>query len=160
MFENNLIGMYKYFEHKNCTHLLMDTPEYAKETGTQPNRQKGMHFGTAQIVHGELLIKNWLEEEIVPGRLQLTKIKSMALLKELISYNRKGNFDRARALMCLMYAREETFRHNFEEQKKVKTLSQDPFWDRNYKKVKRTEMKLLNMQGINAQSYNAGTFLE
>ena len=85
--------------------MLMDVPEYAKEQASQPNRQKGMHFGTAQIIHGELLTKNWLEEELAPGRLQLTKIKSIALLKELIAYNRKGNFDRVSALKVVAYQR-------------------------------------------------------
>lgn len=133
MFENNLIGMYKYFERKNCTNMLMEVPEYAKEvTGSQPNRPKGMHFGNPQIVHGELLIKNWLEEEISPGVLQLTKLRSVSLIRELISYDREGNFDRVRALMAVLYAREETFRYAPDIAEKVKTLSEDPFWNRNF----------------------------
>ena len=148
MFENNLIGMYKYFERKNCTHMMMDTPEYAKEMGTQPNRPKGMHFGVPQIVHGELLIKNWLEEEIAPGVLQLTKIKSVALLKELIGYNRTGNFDRARALMCVMYAREETFRENPDlAAERVKTLADDPFFSRNYHTPNGKRKSIWDVQG-------------
>ncbi len=133
MFENNLIGMYKYFERKNSTSMLMDVPEYAKEvTGSQPNRPKGMHFGTPQIIHGELLAKNWLEEEISPGILQLTKLRSIALIKELIAYDRDGNFDRVRAFMAVLYAREETFRYAPDVAEKVKMLSEDPFWNRNF----------------------------
>ena len=148
MFENNLIGVYKYFERKNCTYLMMDTPEYAKEMGTQPNRPKGMHFGTAQIVHGELLIKNFLEEEIIPGVLRLTTIKSVPLLKELIGYNRKGNFDRVRALMCVMYAREETFRENFESMEiKAKTLADDPFFKRNYNNTNSIRKNIFDIKG-------------
>lgn len=150
MHENINIGLYKYFEQKNLTYLLMDVPEYAKEmTGSQPNRQKGMHFGTGQIRHGELLIKNWLEEEIAPGILQLTKIKSPALIQELIHYNNKGNFDRVRAFMAVLYAREETHRIV------VKTLEkeqEDNYFTRNFKKAIPTDRQTLFGNFINAGS--------
>ena len=153
LFENNLIGLYKYFERKDCTFLLMDIPEYAKEvTGSQPNRKKGLHFGTAQIIHGELLVKNWLEEEMSPGVLQLTKLRSVALIKELIAYDREGNFDRVRALMATMYAREETFRYSADAIAKVKTLSEDPFWTRNYSTDKK------GLQSRKNQSYTGQNF--
>ena len=134
MHENNLIGMYKYFEKKNSAYLLMDVPEYAKEVvGSQPNRKKGMHLMNAQIIHGELLIKNWLEEEYEPGKLNLTKIRSVPLLQELIQYQRstgkkKGNYDRVRAFMMTMYALQETFK--IATEKPEKSVELDPFFAR------------------------------
>jgi hypothetical protein len=47
----------------------------------------------------ELYTRDWLEEEIGDGRLNLHKIYSQPLLKELISYNDHGNFDRVIAFM-------------------------------------------------------------
>lgn len=133
MHENNLIGLYKYFEQKNSAYLLMDVPEYAREsTGSQPNRPKGMHFGPAQIKHGELLVRDYLIEEYAPGKLNLTKILSVPLLKELIMYDKTGNFDRVRAFMSCMYAVQETYMIQAKAVKVKKSLAQDPFFERSY----------------------------
>lgn len=58
---------------------------------------------TTQIIdYSEGLIKEWLNTEFAPGCKNLTRILSEPLLEELIQYNNKGNFDRVRALQCLM----------------------------------------------------------
>lgn len=154
MHENNLIGFYKYFERKNSSYLLMEAPEYAKEIlGSQPNRPRGIHMGNAQIVHGELLIRDWLIEEYEPGKLSLTKLRSVPLIKELIGYYRKsgkkkGAFDRVRSFMCAMYAVQETYRIAVEHPDRAPKI--DPFFARQAifqerAKEKESKTQLLNL---------------
>jgi len=51
----------------------------------------------------EIYLREWLLTPIGDNKLQLHTIKSVPLLKELISYNIKGNFDRVIALMlCII----------------------------------------------------------
>ena len=61
------------------------------------------------IAYSEILIKDWLNEEYEPGRKNLSRILSEPLLEELIQYNDKGNFDRVRALQCLMIYRQQLY---------------------------------------------------
>ena len=68
------------------------------------------------IDYSEILIKDWLNEECAPGHKNLSRILSEPLLEELIQYNDKGNFDRVRALQCLMIYREQL--HNLHVKKK------------------------------------------
>jgi len=109
LYENEKKGLHQYAEIKNYDYLLMEQPGYIKDVipNSTVNRVKGIHMNTQLKVHGEALIKDWLEEEYSPGRLNLTKLRSIPLLKELISYNRDGNFDRVMAFMMCMYATKE-----------------------------------------------------
>ena len=61
------------------------------------------------IKFSEILIKDWLNQEYAPGHKNITRILSEPLLEELIRYNDKGNFDRVRALQCLMIYREQLY---------------------------------------------------
>ena len=111
LYENNIKGLYQHFKHKTCTHLLMDQPGYIKDIVQKStvHREKGMHMVEALKVHGEQLIAKWLVTEYSPGKLNVYKLRSPALVKELIQYNRKhGNFDRTMAFMLVMYAVQET----------------------------------------------------
>ncbi len=56
---------------------------------------------------GEGAIRDWLIEEYSPGKKNLTKIYSEALLEELISYNDTGNFDRVMSFMMVMLYRQQ-----------------------------------------------------
>jgi hypothetical protein len=109
MYENEKKGLHQYAELKGYDWLLMEQPEYIKDVvgNSKVQRGKGVHMSTGIKVHGETLIKNWLEEEYAPGKLNLTKLRSVPLIKELIKYNREGNFDRVMAFMCCMYAIKE-----------------------------------------------------
>jgi hypothetical protein len=73
-----------------------------------------MHMTEQRKSQGELYIRDWL----ISGRgadedgnvtLNMHKIYDPALLQELIKFNRKGNFDRAMALMVGMYHTRELF---------------------------------------------------
>lgn len=138
-YENNLKGMFTYFKNKSSLNLLAETPEVLVDrevmTAAMANRKKGTP-GTVQINKwARELIKTWLLTP-TPGDenlLNLHKIRSVPLLKELIYWNKDGNFDRVSSLGMLMILRQEKAQIVVEKEKKVKTLAQDPFWDRTFK---------------------------
>ena len=94
-----------YFETKQSLRLLHAQPLIIKSISptSNVNRGYGTHM-TIQIKNQiETWTRDWLKTEIEPGILQLTKIRSIPLLKELIAYNVTGNFDRVIAFMlCMM----------------------------------------------------------
>lgn len=132
LYENEKKGMHQYMELKNYSWLLIDQPGYIKDVvqNSKVNRGKGMHMSTQLKTHGEELLKNWLEEEYEPGKLNLTKIKSVPLLKELIKYNREGNFDRAMAMICLMFALKENERIKIDHSSKSKAIHKSSFFNK------------------------------
>jgi hypothetical protein len=138
-YENNLKGMFTYFKNKNSIHLLSDTPEVLVDrdvmTMNMMNRKKGTP-GTVQVNKwARELIKTWLLTPCIdnPDLLNLHKIRSIPLLKELIYWNKDGNFDRVSGLGMLMILKQEVAKIVVEKEKKVKTLSEDPFWNRPFK---------------------------
>jgi len=96
LYENEKKGLFTYFSHKHSEYLLADQPDIIKDIikDSKVERGKGIHMNKAIKDWGEGLIKEWLSEEYVPGKKNLTKILSLPLLEELISYNDEGNFDR------------------------------------------------------------------
>jgi hypothetical protein len=71
-----------------------------------------------------------LEANGSEGLLNLHRIRSVALLKELISYNNIGNFDRVMSLMMVMYHLEEVKKIKVEKNTKVKTIYDQSFWSK------------------------------
>ena len=83
------------------------------------------------IFYGEELIKMWLLEPYeTDGLLNLHRIRSVGLLKELIAYNNYGNFDRVMAMMMVMYHLEEVKKIKVEKEKKVSTIYDQGFWNK------------------------------
>lgn len=110
LYENEKKGLFFYFERMNCTHLLADQPndllgDIIKDSSVA--RKKGVHMNIPIKDWGEGAIKDWLNEEDAPGKKNLMKIMSSALLEELIAYNDKGNFDRVMAFMMVMLYRQQ-----------------------------------------------------
>jgi len=104
LYENQTPGIKAYFETKNSLHLLCRQPAIIKSISpnTKVDRVFGTHM-TNQIKDAiEIMTRDWLKTELEPGKLQLTKIPSIPLLKELIGYNKDGNFDRVIAFMLVM----------------------------------------------------------
>lgn len=105
LYENEKVGIKMYFETKQSLRLLHAQPLIIKSISptSNVNRGYGTHM-TIQIKNQiETWTRDWLKTEIEPGILQLTKIRSIPLLKELIAYNVTGNFDRVIAFMlCMM----------------------------------------------------------
>lgn len=104
LYENEKIGIKMYFETKQCLTLLHSQPNIIKSISPSSTVQRvyGTHM-TIQIKKAlEVFLRDWLKAEIAPDQLQLTKIKSIPIIKELIAYNDTGNFDRVIALMLVM----------------------------------------------------------
>jgi len=102
--ENQNKGLITYFRQKHSEHLLADQPDIIRDIigNSKVERAKGIHM-TNQIKDAfEGWLKDWLNEEYAPGKKNLIKILSEPLLEELISYNRKGNFDRVIAFGLVM----------------------------------------------------------
>ena len=133
LYENERKGMYQYLEFKNQTHLLLDQPEIIKDVvqNSRVNRGKGMHMSKPLKDYGEELIKMWLLEPYEnEGLLNLHKIRSIPLLKELIAYNDIGNFDRAMAFMMVMYHLQEVRKIKVDKEKKITTIYDQGFWSK------------------------------
>lgn len=125
LYENERKGMFQYFEQKQCTYLLKDQPAVIKDIIRESSvqRGKGMHMNKALKDYGEILVRDWLIEEYEPGKMNLHKILSVPLLKELIAYNDEGNFDRVIAFMMVMYLRQDM--HKIHIDKKIEE-ARDP----------------------------------
>lgn len=120
LYENEKKGLFFYFERKHCTYLLADQPgdllrDIVKDSTV--DRKKGIHMNTAIKDWAEGAIRDWLVEEYEPGKKNLTKLYSEALLEELISYNDTGNFDRVMAFGILMLYRQQL--HHIHVKKKT-----------------------------------------
>lgn len=142
-YEQNKKGLYSYYDQKNCSHLLCDTPESLKDVADITiskigNKRKGTVASTPVNAYGLRLILDWLlkpayGEDVNSEILNLHTIKSPGLLRELINYNKDGNFDRVSALIMLMIIREDRLKYATRRQeKKVESLSNDDFFKRNY----------------------------
>jgi hypothetical protein len=133
LYENQMRGMFDYFEYKVQLYMLADEPELLKDViqDSRVTRKKGCHM-TPQIKHwGEELIKMWLLEPYnAEGTLNVHKIRSITLLKELLAYNETGNFDRVIALMMCLIRRQELRRVVLEESQTVSDIRSADFWKR------------------------------
>lgn len=122
LYENEKKGLFFYFEKNHCTHLLADQPgdllrDVVKDSSV--DRKKGIHMNTAIKDWGEGAIRDWLVEEYEPGKKNLNKIYSEALLEELISYNDDGNFDRVMAFMMVMLYKQQLHHVHVKKKKKL-----------------------------------------
>ena len=117
-YEQNKKGMFGQYKKRNLLHYLAEVPQVLKDvadlsTFKVGNKKYGTYATVPVIKYGERLIKSWLEkpaygEEEDSGILNLHKIRSAGLLRELLSYG-SGNFDRVSSLLLLMIQREEMF---------------------------------------------------
>lgn len=135
LYENEKKGIFDYFEYKNCEYLLADQPLCLKDIipTSKVNRNKGMHMSTELKNYGEGLIKTWLIEQYNSENqeiLNMHKIRSQGLLKELIAYDGEINTDRVMAFMMLMYYLLELRKYKFEEKKdNSKKIQNSKFFD-------------------------------
>lgn len=152
-YENNLKGLFQYFETTRNLHYLCDTPqvlrdmEYVKSAAFG-NRSKGTSASKNINAWGRKLQADWLietayapfEEDEVdeqgnvierPRKLNLHKVRSIGYLKELQAWNPDDNFDRISAMGMLMILRAD--RAKYEQNKhedRIKTLYDDPWFKR------------------------------
>lgn len=133
LYENNWKGLFTHFSQMKCTHLLADTPVSLRDKESwqeNTNKSKGVPGTAAVNAFARSLIKDWLLEPSPtnPEILNLYRIRSLGLLKELITHNPDDNFDRVSSLgMCLIYDSEFVREIKEETRKKDSFLTSDYF---------------------------------
>jgi len=152
-YENNLKGLFQYFDTTRNLQYLCDTPQILRDMdyvkGTMSgNRSKGTNANKMINAWGRKLQADWLissaytpfdDEEVdtsgnvveKPRLLNLHKIRSIGYIKELLAWNPDDNFDRISAmgmLMVLKADRAKYEQHRYEE--KTKTVLDDPWFTR------------------------------
>lgn len=108
LYENQIVGLFDYFQFQGCVHLLADKPKFIDDIikHSSVSRKKGMHMAPQLREYGEELIKMWLiGPSTEDGISNLYTIRSIPLLQELIHYDPdpKKNFDRVISLMMCLY---------------------------------------------------------
>lgn len=146
-YENNLKGLFSYFDSKNKLYLLADTPqilkdmELVKANNLYGNRSKGSNANTRVNSWARLLQADWLLEKAQSNdeedkRLNLHRLRSIAYIEELIYWNPDGNFDRVSAAGMLFILREDRLKRSQtakdNQYKEIKRISDDPFFNKNY----------------------------
>lgn len=147
-YENNIKGLFGYFNGKNSLYLLCDAPRYLKDvedTKQAPmgNQAKGTRTTSFIIADGKRLQKSWhrslhksvnAEGESVEVP-QLRKIRSLGYLEEIYEYHIDGNFDRVSAMDMVMILRQERLRlteSRDKEDAKDEYIEEDDFVRENY----------------------------
>ena len=154
MYESNSKMMFAYFAKKRCTWMLADCPEYLRARGVVKynmfgSSAKGISSGAGTIMTGNGQIKDWLLKtypvevkdekgevhiEQVP---QLYRLRTRALLDELVGYAPEVNTDRVSALQQTMMYREEfiiLYGGSPELSDSMKDDSDDEFFDKDWKR--------------------------
>ena len=128
LYENEKIGIKTYLENNNCLHLLAPTPSILKSNQTSNvNRGIGQHMSKTVKEEVEIFVRDWLIAPAGDGKLNLHRIYSKPLLKELINYNKLGNFDRYIALaLCVI---QKTQMHKIVVEEIKEETQRDPFFD-------------------------------
>jgi hypothetical protein len=148
LYENQLKGMKNYFLQKNSLHMMWEQPDHMikdiikdskvqRGYGCHMNRGSGGSSGIKDMC--ELYLRSWLyqERDSIDGKIifNFHTIKSIALLKELISYDVENNFDRAIALMlCVLQTKELHKIHVDNMTNKSNTFMTDPYLQRLWNK--------------------------
>lgn len=126
MYENQVNNTKAHFEHKNCLHLLANTPKCVKAAvNSRVNRTKGLHMTKDIKNELEIYVRDWLMDLNPKGIPNVKLIYSKGLLNELIRYNSDGNFDRAIACMMTIVHKIELTRLVTEHKKEIQI---DPFF--------------------------------
>jgi hypothetical protein len=130
MHENEVTHVKSYFRRRKQLHFLAFQPDAVISKNVKNSkvaRVYGCHMIDKLKDAGEKYIKDWLlevqdfDENGDPVR-TIDRIFSIGMLEELITYNRKGNFDRVMALMQVMFQEEEDMEDKIYE---VKNPSKD-----------------------------------
>jgi penicillin-binding protein-related factor A (putative recombinase) len=134
MFESNRGDVKGYFSRKKKLHLLADEPdvEHEKELKKNRTKSKGITMNDARKGKGAIFLRDWLTQPRGAdgdGNVlrNLDYIYDAGLLKELLKWNLKGNFDRVSAMIVGMYDMHDCFN---QEIKVVKKKDNNNFFNR------------------------------
>lgn len=126
MYENEVPDVKTYFQRRKLLHLLAVQPDKViskNVKNTKVNRVYGCHMNMQLKDAGERYIKQWLLDiiDFDEDNKSITAIDhlySIRLIEELLSYNKKGNFDYVSALiMCMFQVQEEEINKEYTEKK-------------------------------------------
>ena len=154
-YENNLKGLFSYFNNHNALYLLADSPDILRDmeivkSTLYGNRSKGTRTTKEVIKLGKTLQRQWMltpyEEERYDEKTgetvtmtipNLRRIRSIGYIKECIAWNPDINTDRVSAMDMVMILREDRAKmtNKFEESRteNVNTFfHDDPFLDKNW----------------------------
>lgn len=149
-YESNLKGIFSYFDQKNALHYLVETPQILRDMELVKSVGYGNQAkGTRATIHinkwGRDLQAEWMKSKYNPEdpedhRLNLHRLRSLAYIEEAVYWNADGNFDRISSggmLFVLRADRHKRIQYEKEHQfDKVKQLSDDPYWSKNYTDIK------------------------
>lgn len=106
LYENERNSLKMHFEFEKSLYLLMNEPTVLKSVAnTNVSRKYGTHMTKDIKTELEIYTRDWLMTPVEGSRLNLHYVYSIPLIKELISYNRDGNFDRVIAFMLAICAK-------------------------------------------------------
>ena len=123
LYENNLKGLFSYFRNKNKLHLLANEPESLRDRSGYKanNRTKGFHATQQVNGHARDLINTWTLSDHIVGQNQVSgqvdiipkmyTVRSIPLLRELIAWRPKGNFDRVSSFGAVMILMDDRTLH-------------------------------------------------
>jgi len=137
-YENKLKGMFGYFDNKNKLHYLADTPsvlkdmDYVAKRESYGNKAKGTP-PTMQINgYGRRLQADWMiTHNLFYKDLAYKHIRSIGYIREAISWNINGNFDRISAGIMLFILREDRLKglRSQKEEDRQEDYDNDPFFN-------------------------------
>jgi len=147
-YESNLKGLFSFFDEKNALHYLCDTPQILKDmelikaTNLYGNRAKGTRASAPINSWGRLLQADWMVTKAYGDdedeRLNLHRLRSLGYIEECIKWNADGNFDRVSAGIMLFILRADRYKRIISAKEnegiKIKKLSNDSFFTKNYSK--------------------------
>lgn len=156
-YENNLKGLFAYFDQHKSLHYLCDTPEILRDMDYVKgmmfgNKSKGTAVNKAINIWGRKLQADWMiseayapfepdEEELdeegnlveVPKLMNLQKIRSIGYIKEAIAWNEDDNFDRISAMSMVMILRADRLKNEINRtETKIKNIYSDPWFKRSF----------------------------
>lgn len=116
MFENDRGDVKGFFAKAKKLHLLVNEPDLEWEASLKgkTGRGKGMNMTDKRKATAAIYLRDWLLEKrgkdvFGNEKINLHYIYDAALLRELLKWNLKGNFDRVSALLVGMFDMKETF---------------------------------------------------
>lgn len=146
-YENNIKGLFGYFNNKNCLYLLCDTPQYLRDieevkSTLYGNRSKGTRTTQGTISEGKRLQKSWMLQNYTyvdsegeeKTKLMLRTIKSLGYLEEAYEWNPEANFDRVSAMDMLMILRKDRQRIVEKSMDETIYVEEDEFIANNFDK--------------------------